>query len=414
MAGGVAAEENGKGKGTGTVTPFASMFPVEEARKATERVEEAIAEKHKEMEKIKHFIADNNALINLVSKLPDELHHDIMASLTNYLGLIVPFGKAAFFPGRLVHTNEFMVLLGEGYYAERTARQTVEILKRRGKGLDSQIESLKANIKDLRAEASFFDATASEAAEGLVEIREDFVDENATETASNSKSGNFPLLCLPGKMYLSDERGQPSNTGEDDEYARMMARLDELERQELEAEGADEQNKAEVGNESGKDEEMDADESNDESSEDEQMEETESTNKSDENEQMGAAEGNGHTHDHSQGKAKFSQLPFHTYSEISKVQRKPILRDSKVEVLSNNYQNQLDIGDQPNAIPMSITEDSRKNQTSSHEQTVTSSKDVIGSIVERTHNLQTTSATSTQSSASQPSKPVSRFKMQRK
>lgn len=59
------------------------------------------------------------------------------------------------------------VLLGDGYYAERTAKQTVEILTRRGKALDSQVESLMANMKDLKAEASFFDVTASEAAVGL-------------------------------------------------------------------------------------------------------------------------------------------------------------------------------------------------------------------------------------------------------
>ena len=56
------------------------------------------------------------------------------------------------------------VLLGEGYYAERTSKQTVEILNRRGKVLDSQVDSLKAMLQDLKAEASFFNATAAEAA----------------------------------------------------------------------------------------------------------------------------------------------------------------------------------------------------------------------------------------------------------
>ncbi|KAG4915553.1 hypothetical protein AAZX31_19G090400 [Glycine max] len=74
---------------------------------------------------------------------------------------MVPFGKATFFPGRLIHTNEFLVLLGEGYYAERTSKQTVEILQRRGKSLDSRVDSLEANIKDPEAEASFLNATAS-------------------------------------------------------------------------------------------------------------------------------------------------------------------------------------------------------------------------------------------------------------
>lgn len=56
------------------------------------------------------------------------------------------------------------VLLGEGYYADRTSKQTIEILKRRGKGLESQIETLNAIIKDLKFEASFFEETATEAA----------------------------------------------------------------------------------------------------------------------------------------------------------------------------------------------------------------------------------------------------------
>lgn len=68
----------------------------------------------------------------------------------------------------LIHVQ---VLLGEGYYAERTSKQTVEILKRRGKALDSQVDSLKAMMDDLKAEASFFDATASEAAVSLAIYR---------------------------------------------------------------------------------------------------------------------------------------------------------------------------------------------------------------------------------------------------
>lgn len=60
-------------------------------------------------------------------------------------------------------SSYFQVLLGESYYAERTSRQTVEILKRRGKMLDSQVEALKGEIEDLKVEVSFFDATAAEA-----------------------------------------------------------------------------------------------------------------------------------------------------------------------------------------------------------------------------------------------------------
>lgn len=63
------------------------------------------------------------------------------------------------------------VLLGEGHYAERTAKQTVEILNRRGKALEVQVEAVKALMQDLKAEASFFDATASEAAVCLLFLK---------------------------------------------------------------------------------------------------------------------------------------------------------------------------------------------------------------------------------------------------
>ncbi|XP_065876797.1 uncharacterized protein [Euphorbia lathyris] len=430
----------------GKVTPFASMFPAEETKKAAKRVDDAIAEKQKELDHFKEFSADNTNLINLVSRLPDELHHDVM----------VPFGKAAFFPGRLIHTNEFMVLLGEGYYAERTAKQTVEILKRRGKGLDSQVESLKANMKDLRAQASFFDSTASEAAEGLVEIREDYEEENLSE--AQSKSGR--LMETYGKKV----------TVEDDEYDRMMSRLDELEKEELEAEDDDQSDDKQI-----------TVESEDENGEDKHANIVESDSGTDEDEQTDEAERN----------SNFNDLTSQTQSVIMKPQGQTEVQKATAELLSNDYRRQLDITDKSNctgltiqpvpkgdmqngktvtqvkksvptekalllpevmekiernevplratksgfdsskALAGSIVEKSGNTQTNIQNRTVTSSqkpgwsskpgfdssKAFTGSIVERTHNLPTfpeqTSASS-QPSDSQPSKPVSRFKMQRK
>ncbi|CAM8942778.1 unnamed protein product [Rhodiola kirilowii] len=170
----------------GTVTSLSSMFSHEEAQGAARYVEEAIAERTKELDRLRSFVDDNSGLVKLVQRLPDQLHHDIM----------VPFGKGAFFPGR--------------YYADRASKQTVDILNRRGKEQDSQVESLKAMIKDLKAEASFFGDTATEAAEGVVEIREEYVKEDPTEEVS-----------LKAK---------------DEEFARIMARMEELEEAELAAE----------------------------------------------------------------------------------------------------------------------------------------------------------------------------------
>ncbi|KAL3633807.1 hypothetical protein CASFOL_022569 [Castilleja foliolosa] len=206
----------------GTVTQISSMFPPEEAQKASKRVHDAIDERQQQLNQLKGFIGDNVSLINLVQKLPDETHHNIM----------VPFGKAAFFPGRLIHTNELLVLLGEGHYAERTSKQTVEILKRRGKGLETQVESLKAIMQDLKAEAAFFDTTAVEAAEGLLEIREDYVAEDSSE-----KSAGYGIKT---NSALEVDNRKAADEDEDEEYKRLKMVMDKLEKEEEEAERAGE------------------------------------------------------------------------------------------------------------------------------------------------------------------------------
>lgn len=64
----------------GTVTPLASLFSEEEARKAASYVEEKIGEKRVEMNRLQQFVDENDNLINLVKKLPDQLHHNVMVS----------------------------------------------------------------------------------------------------------------------------------------------------------------------------------------------------------------------------------------------------------------------------------------------------------------------------------------------
>ncbi|XP_030482183.2 uncharacterized protein LOC115699089 isoform X2 [Cannabis sativa] len=206
-----------EGSAKGTVTPLSSLFAAEEAQKAAKRVYDTIVEKQQQLDRLRGFVSDNANLISTVQRLPDQLHHDIM----------VPFGKAAFFPGRLIHTNEFLVLLGEGYYADRTSKQTVDILRRRGNTLESQIESLRAMVQDLKLEASFFDRTASEAEEGILEIREDYVEESSVEGESEPVSSSF------------SEVDNKNAKIEDDEFARIMSRFDELEKEELAAEEDD-------------------------------------------------------------------------------------------------------------------------------------------------------------------------------
>lgn len=379
----------------GTVTPLASLFPPEEAQKASKRVQDALADRQSELDLLQGFIADNTALVNLVQRLPDELHHDIM----------VPFGKAAFFPGRLVHTNEFLVLLGEGYYAERTSKQTVEILDRRGKALESQVDSLKAMMKDLKAEVSFFDATAAEAVEGLVEIREDYVEESSSERVieRGPPKPDSPRFSGEDSMKVA---------AEDEEYARMMLRFDELEKEELAAGSGDEHDEDEH-------------------------------NEADVDHSLSQLSG-----DHVLGSLEECQVrkPLHHSKDEYATTEELLSKKHFEEDFANQLKSKIQLeGLKEQSVPKDSDDVShgksfanRATQSSSHgkdniqalptskaETSVQSSKPATdslkaftGSIVEHTRNIQMNpreqAASSSQSSGSQPTKPVSRFKMQRR
>ncbi|XP_060190149.1 uncharacterized protein LOC132619217 isoform X2 [Lycium barbarum] len=345
----------------GTVTSLSSIFAVEEAQKASKRVEDTLLERQKLLNQLRHFINDNNTLINLVQRLPDQLHHDIM----------VPFGKAAFFPGRLIHTNELLVLLGEGHYAERTAKQTIEILNRRGKALDVQVESVKALMQDLKAEASFFDATASEAAEGLVEIREDYVEEPSPKKASTI--------------------AEDVSRVEDDEYARILSRMAELEKEEEEEEGGEEEEEAENANreELGR---AGSDVSSGHVILEEEMKCSELKERGESSRFQSTEKFPDHWHvEGSKAKSKGNCLPDNlAYAKSNLTENAPTEPQAKEDVKA----------------PI-IAENKAVARPS--EPRFDSSKAFTGSIIERTSDIN-----SRERSVSRSSKPVSKFKMQRK
>ncbi|XP_047322711.1 RNA polymerase II subunit 5-mediating protein homolog [Impatiens glandulifera] len=403
----------------GTVTSLSSAFPAEESVKASRRVHEAITERQKGLDKIQGFISDNTNLINLVQKLPEELHHDIM----------VPFGKAAFFPGRLIHTNEFLVLLGEGYYADRTSKQTIDILRRRGKTLDTQVESIKSEMKDLKVEASFFESTAIEAAEGLVEIREE-LDDIPAEIVS--KTGQQNQESLSSKVV-----------DDDDEFARIMSRMDELEREELAAESMNE-SEEEPASESmnGSDEEELAAESMNGSDEEELA--AESMNGSEE-EELAAESMNGSDEEELAAEdfvVNDEYKPLKDHSSSSSGQRSTVgilnhtMKPSSNQIIPNNSSQAIRTNNMENVnlhssfeersssggkrvtfADSGVTERSpASSQVKDNVHSNSASKTIIiGSIVEHTHNLNINQSGQVAPPPKlESSKPVSRFKMNRK
>uniref|UniRef100_A0A3Q0RUX3 URI1 prefoldin like chaperone n=1 Tax=Amphilophus citrinellus TaxID=61819 RepID=A0A3Q0RUX3_AMPCI len=71
----------------------------------------------------KKVSGDYEALDDRLKTLPDQLSYDIM----------VPFGPLAFMPGKLVHTNEVTVLLGDNWFTKCSAKQAQKIVDHRMK-----------------------------------------------------------------------------------------------------------------------------------------------------------------------------------------------------------------------------------------------------------------------------------------
>ncbi|EMS59612.1 RNA polymerase II subunit 5-mediating protein-like protein [Triticum urartu] len=372
----------------GTATPLASAFSPEETRRAVSRVAQAIADRRADLARIQGFFADNAALVNLVQRLPDELSHQIM----------VPFGGAAFFPGSLIHTNELLVLLGDGYYADRSAKQTTEILHRRGMELEAQMEAIKATISDLEAEAKFFESTAAEASEGLVEIREEY-DEEDTEIISS-------------KTEASSSSGGIS----DEEHARMMARFDELEMLEKEA-GSTSEDEGDDDDDDGDDEDAGTSEDGEENGE------TLSYGNEHDNVSFGASVsgsgGNGQSQGNAQLKSALKKL-----GEKETLQGSSLAPSGSTSITNSEVQASLrkavSFKDENGQIVSSSRYSSGPKVSSSRDRQILpgGQKAFTGSIVEHDEGLSVieqprSNDSEKPASSASSSRPMSRFKMQK-
>lgn len=176
-------------------------------------------------EKIQHWMKvdnDYNALQERLSTLPDKLSYNIM----------VPFGPFAFMPGKLVHTNEVTVLLGDNWFAKCSAKQAVGLVEHRKEHVRKTIDDLKKVMKNFESRIEFTEdlQKMSDAAGDIVDIREEiksdfeFKGKHRIAHKPHSKpktSGIFEADFandVKSKDLLADKE--------------LWARLEELERQE--------------------------------------------------------------------------------------------------------------------------------------------------------------------------------------
>ncbi|XP_041376987.1 unconventional prefoldin RPB5 interactor 1-like [Gigantopelta aegis] len=134
-----------------------------------EEQDKAIRETDEKIQQWEKFKSDYEAVAKKLSTLPDTISKDTL----------VQFGPLAFMPGQLVHTNEVLVLLGDNWFVERSAKQAIDIIERRNKEIDRQLKDLHEQKKLLMPRMAFTSELQDMAEErgGLKEIVEEYDEE---------------------------------------------------------------------------------------------------------------------------------------------------------------------------------------------------------------------------------------------
>ncbi|XP_021430108.2 unconventional prefoldin RPB5 interactor 1 [Oncorhynchus mykiss] len=176
---------------------------------------------------------DYETLEDRLKTLPDQVSYDIM----------VPFGPLAFMAGKLVHTNEITVLLGDNWFAKCSAKQAQKLVEHRKKHVNSALDDLHKTRKDFEARVGF-----TEDLEKLSGAKGDYVD-------IREEVGSIEEMVSKGKLRVAlephskpkmeavvkiEEEEDEEGSGEGDGGSRrrvlseeeLWARLDELEAQE--------------------------------------------------------------------------------------------------------------------------------------------------------------------------------------
>ncbi|XP_017764162.1 PREDICTED: unconventional prefoldin RPB5 interactor-like protein [Eufriesea mexicana] len=151
-----------------------------------------------------------------------------------YVNCMVPIGKRALMKGKLIHTNEILTCLGDGYFAKYSTSGAVALCERRIKKADEILNNLNAerNLYETRMimlENNFFEDSDGS------EIVEHWNEDQITEWKKRHREREREYHQKLAKLRLEERR--KIETEED-----LFNRLDQLE---IEEELADEFNRLE-------------------------------------------------------------------------------------------------------------------------------------------------------------------------
>ncbi|XP_050399193.1 unconventional prefoldin RPB5 interactor [Patella vulgata] len=190
-----------------------------------EEQDKAILETDQRIAQWEEMKSNYKALQDRLNSLSHKTSHDIM----------VPFGPCAFMPGKIVHTNEIMVLLGDNWFVERSSKQAAEIAGRRLTTIDKSIHDLNEQKKLLqpRVDVTSELQNISQEKDGVREIVENY-DSEEERIWKEKHRKNVQLQKKKEKLEREkiEAKNEKKKVLTDEE---LWARLDELE--EIETKG---------------------------------------------------------------------------------------------------------------------------------------------------------------------------------
>jgi len=219
------------------------MFYPGGLQKLQEGVDQKLEDNRAQTSKLKEHKKSYQTLEERLTTLPDKISHDV----------IVPFTKKAFMPGKLIHTNEIQVLLGDNYFLECSAKHAKEICSRRIKHCDEMLKELETEMKLVEGWQTQTNQLKQDQ-DKCQDITEHFTEEQLTKWRAKHKQS-----VIKQKNKEKEERKKEIKTDED-----LWQRLEELEvREALEKEWEKMSDDSEDSDDESQDEELTDDEVDD-------------------------------------------------------------------------------------------------------------------------------------------------------
>jgi len=208
----------------------------------TKLTEKVSSQAEEAKERGRALLGHRTAYTTLQSRLKnisDDMRHSVM----------VPFTSKAFMPGQLVHTNEILVLLGDNWFLETSAKNAADIAGRRVAECDKMLLKVEEEVKLIEGWQKRAADIGKEHDE-CVDIREEYEEDKEKEWKDKHKEN----------VRKEKEKGRTK----DHEDENLWKRLEELEVQEaLEKEWEDEDSSEEEESESEEESDLESDDDHD-------------------------------------------------------------------------------------------------------------------------------------------------------